>query len=120
MNKNVKEEIVIDENVYILKTKHEKLLDEAKAASKSDFGILDIHMDPSNVFGLGTAQLTGEWVSSRISLDLLKRALTILEKLGNNSVDIVFTKDHPVIFGTLEANKQKVSGVIMAPRVDEK
>ena len=112
-------ELTVDGKVYVLKTEHEKLLKKADKTDYPKLNLTEFHVDKSLCLGIGSAKLSGDWVKSRFTIDLIKKAMKVLEALGEDTVDIVFTKDHPVIFGTIKEGRKTVAGVIVAPRVGE-
>ena len=69
------------------------------------------------VIGLGSAKLKGDWVSVRMTSDYLMQVAKVLKELEMDSVEIIFTKDSPIIFGHIE--KDIASGIFVAPREDK-
>lgn len=82
-----------------------------------------IHNDDNNVLGVGKCKLQGEWIRTKVSINLLQRALKVLQILDyenkDASVSLVWTKDYPLILGTVNEKKMEVTGVILAPRKEE-
>lgn len=85
----------------------------------SGLTLIDAITNPCGVLALGVVELNGEWIRSRLSIDMAKRALDILENMGEGTVDVIFTKDHPVIFGRIDKKKKRAVGVFIAPRIEE-
>ena len=103
--------INIDGEEYVLK----KDVEENMVKKESEFKIVECVKDRLEVLAIGSAELTGEWVRTTISVDYLRNIARALHCVGIQGVDIIFTKDKPVIFGKVKDNK--ASGFILAPRV---
>lgn len=76
-------------------------------------------LDPSHVMGLGTVVIDKSYSISWFDIDYLKKAIQIIETINPNATAICFavSKDMPIIIG--EKKEDKVSGVIIAPRLEE-
>ena len=72
--------------------------------------------DSINVIGVGYARLEGTWVRSRYKVEYLKRVVDALSISGIEAVDVVFTKNSPIVFGEIKDNA--IGGFILAPRID--
>lgn len=106
------EEIEVNGKKYILKEDIEKEF----VKKENKFSVIDISTDDSAVMGFGSAELQGEWIRSRIAVDYLENAVKCFKELKIESVDVVFTKEYPVVFGRIKNNR--VSGIIIAPRIE--
>lgn len=85
-------------------------------------------MDEANVMAITIAELKGEWFASHYSIEFLEKALKIIRLLSifpeskknkNQSVDIVCSKDYPLMIGRLNRENGRVTGICIAPRVLE-
>lgn len=95
-----------------------RLKDKYANGSFKEVGIA--HCEEFNVLGITRVKLCGTWIKSKVSMDMLSKVIEIQKALDkkHDSVDIVFTEDHPVIFGSVNKEKMEVAGIMIAPRVD--
>lgn len=80
-------------------------------------------MEECNVMAIGRIKLEGEWIRTKISTDYLEKIIKCLKMISMNkegleSIDICWTKDHPVMIGRFDKDKMEIAGFILAPRVD--
>ena len=106
------EEIEVNGKKYVLKEDIEK--EDVRKENK--LTMINGVMEASNVSALGAVTLKGEWVKTRVAVNYLGKAVGSFEKMGIESVDIVFTKDMPVILGRID--NDIASGIIIAPRIE--
>lgn len=79
----------------------------------------ELPTDDSKVLGIGAAEIQGDWVSARFSVEYLSKIIKALENLGIEKVDFVYSEDHPLIVGKLDAKKGIVTGIMLAPLVED-
>ena len=75
-------------------------------------------IDPCNIIAISTVELGGDWFYSRYTLSYIKKAIRALDAFDVENVDIVCSKDYPICFGRIEKDGNKVTGIIIAPRVE--
>ena len=107
------EEIEINGRKYISEEDVEKNYVTKELGFKQ---IIPPVLDDLKICGIGSFEIKGEWVKSRVAVEFLLNVANALKSLKIDSVDIVFAKDNPVLFGTLKDNK--VAGFAIAPRID--
>lgn len=73
--------------------------------------------DPQAITGIGTMTIQKNYTTVTIHLDYLKKAIRIIEEMQSEHVTLAIAKDMPLIIGTKK--DQEISGIIIAPRVDE-
>jgi len=82
-----------------------------------------IEADECIIAGIGAFELKGYSVLVSVSVDYLKRAIKIIEELHKGekdiSVDLAIAKDSPLVIGRYHREEGKISGIAIAPRVDE-
>jgi len=93
--------------------------------SKREFRSLNkiIETDANVIIGIGAFELRGYTIVMRVSLDYLKRTMKILEELHKGerdiSVDLAIAENSPLVIGSYNKEEGKISGIAIAPRVDE-
>jgi len=110
-------EITIDGALYVRKDSLPKPTDISSPHLK--LFSRELISDECNVMCLGSLELKGTWISSRLTFAYLEKAVKILKELKPESVDIIFGNDYPVILGKLDKKECKASGIVIAPRVLE-
>ena len=90
---------------------------------------LDIMSDPLNIVGLGAIELDNNWmIRTKVSLDFLKKAISIIKKFNDisyksspdmDTIDIAISHESPLMLGRYDENKKKFVGIIIAPRLDK-
>ncbi len=109
--------MVINDKKYISIEEHEKLLQQAKVrVSGLKFKGKEIYPTSYAYFGVGSAELSGDWFKSTYSVDLLEKAIKVIKTLGEDKVDLLYTKDYPLILGKVKEGV--ASGVFLSPRVN--
>jgi len=82
-----------------------------------------IETDECAIVGIGAFELKGYSVLVSVSVDYLKRAIKIIEELHKGekdiSVDLAIAKGYPLVIGGYNREEGKISGIAIAPRVDE-
>ena len=86
---------------------------------KSKVKLTEFQLETSDnykVIAFGSARLKdGNWIMTKISTRLLQRAIDALKAIDCNEVAIIWTKDNPLILGSIKGNN--ASGIFIAPRV---
>jgi len=81
-----------------------------------------IETDECVIAGIGAFELKGYSVVMSVSLDYLKRAIKMIEILHKGekdvSIDIAIAEDYPLIIGKYNKKNRKMSGIVIAPRVE--
>ena len=87
---------------------------------KEKLSIVGMKEDIAHIIAMGTVKLNyGTFTTTKISLDLLDRALKTVKAMGGvDEVMLVFSQDTPLIIGQLDEKKSQVSGIIIANRED--
>lgn len=115
------EELNLNGKKYILEEDINKEYIKKEEAKKSGRFDPDIHLlDEANVLGIGSVKINEEWRAVKVTIDYLKKAISILEKVTfdkkRTDVVLIVSKDYPLLVG--DVNGDKFSGVIIAPRID--
>lgn len=114
--------ITVDGKEYVSKEKYD--IDISKKESilpRFNMICREPPMDQHKVMAIGTATLGGEWIRSRIDYRYVERALKILRTLNEDAdfgIDFVFSNDQPIIIGRVSEDHKSVTGVIIAPRIE--
>ena len=74
--------------------------------------------DSLNVVGMGGAKLQGQWIRARFRVEHLVRVIKALEILELEKVDLIYSKNNPLILGKLDEKKNTASGIMLAPIVE--
>ena len=116
--------IELDGKKYYLADDVDKELAKTKNKNddKGEFSLLHKNMplDAANVVGIGSCELKGKWAATTVSIEYLGKIVSASKNMGFDSLTIVWSNDQPVIFGRYEEQcKGKISGFILAPRVND-
>jgi len=83
-----------------------------------------LETDELRVIGIGTAEIKGYSVITKLSLDYLERAIKIVKELHKGeigiTIDIALGGDSPLVIGEYNEKTSAIAGVIIAPRVESK
>jgi len=120
------EEIEINGEIYVKKEEAKKEYatkneDTAVGPFELCAGIPRIDT-PDNVSSLAVCRIGQGFVYTKLSLDFLKRALEIMEKVydyGENTVCLAWGRGYPAVLGQLGEDKKHILGVAIAPRHDD-
>jgi len=83
--------------------------------------IVGMLADTSNVIAMGTIVMKkGKWFTTKISVDLLKRAIKTIDTMGVEEIQMVYSEKSPLILGNINEKKNSVSGIIIADRDEPK
>ena len=120
--------IEVDGKTYVdiktytnLENKYSAVLDKRKKETVKDACFNKLHcyyLDDANVMGIGSVKFEGEWIATKISISYLDSIMKGLKQLGFDSLELMWAKNQPVIFGKYDKEKREASGIILAPRVD--
>ena len=80
--------------------------------------------DGGRIMGIGTAEIKGYNVVTKVSIEYLERAIKIIKTLhegeGGISIDVAIAGNFPLIIGEYDEETNSIAGVIIAPRVESK
>lgn len=112
--------INVDGKEYVLKADVEKELEKAKQKEQK-FSVIKPYglCDPDHVMAMGTVQLGSNGVkATRVSYDYLNHAIKIIKEIGCDYVTLaIVDEDLPLIIGREIDEDNKLSGIVMAPRI---
>lgn len=113
----VDKEINMNGNVYILKSEFEKI----KKESQEKFNIIKPHVSSDEIKGICHAELKGNWFKSRFSI---KEFITLIKafKLINENEEyfnLIMCDKQPLMIGNVDKEKQRATGLVLAPCDDE-
>jgi len=75
-------------------------------------------MDAANVMAMGSCNMTGDWVETKIDFNYLESIIKAFKVLGiKESISLVWSKDLPVGIGRVN-DEGSFNGIILAPRVE--
>jgi len=75
-------------------------------------------LDNSNVLGMGSFEITGDWIVAKFNIEYLERIIKIFKVMGVEHLSLAYTEDKPLIIGNFSEDG-KMSGMILAPRVED-
>ena len=109
-------EIKVDGNTYYLKEDVETRIKSLKKNKGMEL-IRDCNMiDGPSQAAIGVVELGDDSVVTKISIENLQKAIKFMEFCDVDSMSFAWTKDFPLCIG--KVNGDKLTGYIIAPRVD--
>jgi len=111
------EEIDLNGQIYYLKEDVERYYSKKSELLFPKFDA-KVHLcDACNVIAIGNVTINDNWRATKVSLELLRRAVKIVDELRTDegSVTVAITKDYPLLMGAVKDSE--FSGVVIAPRV---
>lgn len=83
-----------------------------------------LETDKYVIAGIGTAEIKGYNVVTKISLDYLERAIRVIKALHKGEkdivIDIAIAGDSPLVIGEYNKDTKSIAGVMIAPRIEPK
>jgi len=122
MKKEIKEDLKLE--ISRLKEENSKLnIELTKIKNSSAIDEMSVLTDKNNISGIGTITLFKNYFLMKIDPRELEKALKIFKVFNEDrqydSIHIAVGTDLPLILGNYDKNKKKISGIIIAPRVEE-
>ena len=112
-----------------LEKENSELVKSMKKVGHGKIMSVDIMSDPLNIVGLGAIELDNNWmIRTKVSLDFLKKAISIIKKFNDisyksspdmDTIDIAISDESPLMLGRYDEDKKKFVGIIIAPRLDK-
>jgi len=93
---------------------------------EKDFRIVNeiLETDECVIAGIGTAEIKGYNVVTKVSLDYLERAIRVIKALHKGekdiTIDIAITDKSPLVIGEYNEDTNSIAGVLIAPRIEPK
>jgi len=104
----------INNTKYVKKADADKLF---KEALKNKISIKSLLSNPCDTIALASTKINEEYKLVDIDIELLKKAIVILEQVEASRITIGFKEDNPVLLGEYDKETNRMKGVVIAPMV---
>jgi hypothetical protein len=106
-------EIEINGEKYVLKT------DVDEKLKNNGFKLKYLFADLTHTMAFASCNISDDYHLLNMDLNLMKKALMIFKQFEQEHITFAFKQDFPLIMGIKDDEKNRINGVVIAPRIEK-